>query len=269
VEHYGLDVGLLRPGDRADFIVVDGWRRFRVLRTYLGGELVAAGGRTRLPRQRSATPNRFRAAPRRPEDFAVAAPPGPAPRLHVITALNGQLVTRHTRARARVEGGQVVADPGRDLLKLVVVNRYARRAPAAVAFVRGFGLRAGAIASSVAHDSHNIVAVGADDAALTAAVNRVIARRGGLAVVGGGGRAADLPLPIAGLMSDRPGAEVARRYAALDRRAKALGSRLDAPFMTLSFLALLVIPDLKLSDRGLFSARRWGFLPPWGTEPGH
>ena len=268
VEHYGLDVGLLRPGDRADFIVVDGWRRFRVLRTYLGGTLVAAGGRTLLPRQRSATPNRFRAAPRRPEDFAVPAPPGPAPRLHVITALNGQLVTRHTRARARVEDGQVVADPGRDLLKLVVVNRYARRAPVAVAFVRGFGLHAGAIASSVAHDSHNIVAVGADDAALTAAVNRVIARRGGLAVVGGGGRAADLPLPIAGLMSDRPGTEVARRYAALDRRAKALGSRLDAPFMTLSFLALLVIPDLKLSDRGLFSARRWGFLPPWGTEPG-
>ena len=141
------------------------------------------------------------------------------------------------------------------------------RAPAAVAFVRGFRLRAGAIASSVAHASHNIVAVGADDAALTAAVNRVIARRGGLAVTGGG-RAADLPLPIAGLMSDRPGAEVARRYAALDRRAKALGSRLDAPFMTLSFLALLVIPDLKLSDRGLFSARRWGFLPPWEVEPG-
>ena len=105
------------------------------------------------------------------------------------------------------------------------------------------------------------------DAALTAAVNRVIARRGGLAVVRGGGTA-DLPLPIAGLMSDRPGTEVARRYAARDRRAKALGSRLDAPFMTLSFLALLVIPDLKLSDRGLFSARRWGFLPPWGTEPG-
>jgi adenine deaminase len=267
VEHYGLDVGLLRPGDRADFIVVDGWSRFRVLRTYLGGTLVAAGGRTLLPRQRSATPNRFRAAPRRPEDFAVPAPPGPAPRLHVITALNGQLVTRHTRARARVAGGQVVADPGRDLLKLVVVNRYARRAPAAVAFVRGFGLRAGAIASSVAHDSHNIVAVGADDDALTAAVNRVIARRGGLAVVGGGGTA-DLPLPIAGLMSDRPGTEVARRYAALDRRAKALGSRLDAPFMTLSFLALLVIPDLKLSDRGLFSARRWDFLPPWGPETG-
>jgi len=238
-----------------------------VLRTYLGGELVAAGGRTRLPRQRSATPNHFQAEPRRPEDFAVAAPPGRTPRLHVITALNGQLVTRHTRARARIEGGRVVADPARDVLKLVVVNRYARRAPVAVAFVRGFGLRAGAIASSVAHDSHNLVAVGADDAALTAAVNRVIARRGGLAVVGGG-RTADLPLPIAGLMSDRPGAEVARRYAELDRRAKALGSRLDAPFMTLSFLALLVIPDLKLSDWGLFSAQRWDFLPPWDPAPG-
>lgn len=258
VEHYGLDVGLLRPGDRADFIVVDGWRRFRIARTYLGGRLVAAGGRTRLPRLSVATPNRFRARPRAAADFAVPAPG--AGRLNVIEALNGQLLTRRRRLRPALRGGLCVADPARDLLKLAVVNRYAPRAPIALGFVRGLGLRAGAIASSVAHDSHNVVVAGADDDAMAAAANLVIAHRGGLAVVGGGRRGV-LPLPVAGLMSDRDGRWVARRYTALDRAAKRLGSRLDAPFMTLSFLALLVIPDLKLSDRGLFSAARWGFVP--------
>ena len=162
---------------------------------------------------------------------------------------------------ARIAAGQVVADPARDVLKIVVVNRYARRVPAAVGFIRGFGLQAGAIASSVAHDSHNIVAVGADDASLAAAVNLVIAQQGGLSVVGRGKRAV-LPLPIAGLMSDRDGRVVARLYTRIDRMAKQLGSSLDAPFMTLSFMALLVIPDLKLSDRGLFSATKWGWVPP-------
>lgn len=257
VQHYGLEVGLLRAGDPADFIEVESWEDFRVRRTWLGGRLVAAHGRSRLPRQPSRVVNKFRARPRRPEDFAVAAHPG---RINLITALNGQLITRHDQEEPVVVAGRIVADPARDVLKLAVVNRYAPRAPVAVAWVRGFGLRAGALASSVAHDSHNIVAVGADDDALAAAVNLVIAHRGGISAVGEGRRAV-LPLPIAGLMSDAPGRTVARRYTALDALAKRLGSPLDAPFMTLSFMALLVIPDLKLSDRGLFSAARWGFVP--------
>jgi adenine deaminase len=257
VRHYGLAVGLLREGDPADFIAVDNWKSFRVQRTWIGGRLVAARGRSRLPRQAARIVNQFRVRPRRAADFAVPASRG---RLNVIAALNGQLITRHRRLRAKVVAGQVVADPARDVLKLAVVNRYARSAPVAVGFVRGFGLRAGALASSVAHDSHNIVAVGVDDVSLAAAVNRVIAHRGGLSVAGGG-RTAVLPLPIAGLMSDLDGRTVARRYSALDARAKALGSRLDAPFMTLSFMALLVIPDLKLSDRGLFSGTKWAFTP--------
>ncbi len=261
VEHYRLPVGLLREGDPADFIVFTGWKNLRVRRTYLRGELVAKDGRSRLPRRPARTPNRFRAQPRRPEDFAVPAGAGAPPRrLHVIGAINGQLITRHGIETPRVEGGQVVADPARDILKIAVVNRYAPRAPVAVAFIRGFGLRTGALAGSVAHDSHNIVAVGADDASLCRAVNLVIRARGGLAAVGGG-RAAVLPLPIAGLMASGDGRAVARRYTRLDRMGKKLGSRLDAPFMTLSFMALLVIPDLKLSDRGLFSAAQWGFQP--------
>jgi adenine deaminase len=231
-----------------------------VRRTYLSGELVARNGRSLLPRQPSKTPNAFRARVRRVEDFRVPAGPGP---LNLIEAINGQLITRHRREAPRIVRGLVQADAKRDILKIAVINRYAPRVPVAVGFIRGFGLKAGAVASSVAHDSHNVVAVGVDDASLCAAVNLVIRARGGISVVGRGKKAV-LPLPIAGLMSDLDGRVVARRYTALDAAAKRLGSRLDAPFMTLSFMALLVIPDLKLSDRGLFSATQWGFLPVVG-----
>ena len=278
-KHYGLDVGLLREGDPADFIVFDGWEKLKVLRTYLRGELVARDGRSLLPRQRATTPNKFRARVRTAAEFALkvgrtdrAAAPivvpvshrlvrddSPYP-LNIIEALNGQLITRHLRGKPRIVAGEFVADPKRDILKIAVVNRYAPKAPVAVAFIKGFRLKAGALASSVAHDSHNIVAVGADDYSLCAAINLVIKSRGGMSVVGRGSRTV-LPLPIAGLMSDADGQSVARRYTALDGLAKKLGSRLDAPFMTLSFMALLVIPDLKLSDRGLFSASQWNFVP--------
>jgi adenine deaminase len=277
VEHYKLDVGLLRAGDPADFIVFNGWENLKVSRTYLRGELVARDGRSRLPRQPSAQPNRFKAKLRQEADFAVkvatgvpacgigggaqAGRQGRLPlQINLIEAINGQLITRHLREPARVVGDAVVADPKRDILKMAVVNRYAPRAPVAVGFIRGFGLKAGALASSVAHDSHNIVAVGVDDASLCAAVNLVIKSRGGISVVGRGKRAG-LPLPVAGLMSTLDGRVAARRYTALDAAAKRLGSKLDAPFMTLSFMALLVIPDLKLSDRGLFSGTKWGFVP--------
>jgi len=270
VEHYKLDVGLLRTGDPADFIVFEGWKDLKVRRTYLRGELVARDGRSLLPRQPAKTPNAFRARPRRVEEFICrAASPNaakagygdPALQLNLIEAINGQLITRHLCESPRIVRGVVETDVKRDILKIAVINRYAPRAPVAVAFIRGFGLKAGAIASSVAHDSHNVVAVGVDDASLCAAVNLVIKARGGISVVGRGRRAV-LPLPIAGLMSDQDGRVVARRYTALDVAAKRLGSKLDAPFMTLSFMALLVIPDLKLSDCGLFSATQWGFVPP-------
>ncbi len=277
VEHYGLDVGLLRVGDPADFIVFGNWKNFRVIRTYLNGELVARDGRTLLPRQPSRTPNKFKAKLRQVEDFCFkvgrvipdapeleelrnGAERSPPPTVNVIHAINGQLVTRHSRVLPRIVAGAVVADSTRDILKVAVINRYAPRASVALGFIRGFGLKSGALASSVAHDSHNIVAVGVDDVSLCAAVNLIIKNRGGLSFAGPRGRAV-LPLPIAGLMSDLDGRMVARRYTALDALAKKSGSKLDAPFMTLSFMALLVIPDLKLSDRGLFSATKWDFVP--------
>ncbi len=266
VRHYGLKVGLLREGDPADFIVFEGWLRLAVRRTYLRGALVARDGRSLLPVAPARAVNAFRARPRRPEDFRVAAGGG---RLRVIGAIDGQLITRCLRLAPRVVGGALVADPARDLLKLAVVNRYAARAPVAVGFIRGFGLRRGALASSVAHDSHNIVAVGVDDASLAHAVNVVIRHRGGVSAVGGppgsaGSTEAVLPLPIAGLMATGDGPSVAAAYAGVDALAKRLGSTLAAPFMTLSFMALLVIPDLKLSDRGLFSGAAGRFVPTQG-----
>ena len=255
VRHYGLDVGLLQPGDRADLIVVEELASMRVLQTFVGGRLCAEAGQPLLDRVEEKPVNNFAARPVMAEDFRVRAGAGS---LRVMEAVDGQLVTNHLRLPPTVVDGEVVADPGRDLLKLVVVNRY-RPAPPAVAFVRGFGLSQGAIASSVAHDSHNIVAVGASDAALARAVNLLVAHCGGICAVG-----ADfselLPLPIAGLMATMDGYQVADRYQTVDRRAKELGTTLAAPFMTLSFMALLVIPSLKLSDKGLFDGERFAFV---------
>ena len=251
VRHYGLPVGLLQPGDRADFLEVDDLDQLRIRRVFVAGRLAAADGVSTWPRVASHTPNRFDARPKRPDDFAIAAEvAGPTATVRVIEALDGQLVTGALRLPVPVTNGRLLADAATDVLKIAVVDRYDDRPPT-VAFIRNVGLQRGAIASSVSHDSHNIVAVGADDASLARAVNLVIESRGGLSASGPDGDAV-LPLPIAGLMSDRPGADVASAYSDLDRRAKALGSRLAAPYMTLSFMALLVIPSLKIGPAGLF-----------------
>ncbi len=251
VRHYGLPIGLLQANDRADFLVVDDLTSLKIRRVFVGGRLAAADGVTAWLRHEPNTPNNFHARPKRPDDFAIAtATTGASLTVRVIEALDGQLVTGAVRRPVPVVGGRLVADPAADVLTIAVIDRYDDRPPA-VAFITGFGLRRGAIASSVSHDSHNIVAVGASDAELARAVNLVIESRGGLAVAGPDGDAV-LPLPIAGLMSDRPGAEVAATYSDLGRRARALGSPLAAPFMTLSFMALLVIPSLKIGPAGLF-----------------
>lgn len=260
VEHYGLDVGQLRQGDRADFIVVDDLDGFNVRESYVRGACVAREGETRIPRRESPVVNRFDASTVDPDAFRLDAG---GERIRVIEAVDNQLVTSEVTLAATIEDGAAVADSGRDVLKIAVVNRYAD-APPSVAFVRGFGLSEGAIASSVAHDSHNVVAVGTSDADLARAVNAVIEARGGISAVGRGTTRL-LELPIAGLMSDRPYDEVARRYTALSRFVQEdLGSPMDAPFMTLSFMALLVIPQLKLSDQGLFDGETFEFVDTFG-----
>lgn len=265
VRHYGMPCGLLQVGDRADMVLVDDLVSFRPRTTWIAGVPVAEDGRSLVPPRASRTPNAFIARTCVSEDFVVQAPAGSPDgarvTVHAIVAADGQLVTGREDVPAVVRRGAVEPDPARDLLTIAVVNRYAP-APVSVAMVRGFGLRAGAIASSVAHDCHNVVAVGASPAALAEAANAVFAARGGLSVVGGDGSPAELlPLPIAGLMSDRPAEEVAAAYGRLTARARTLGSSLRAPYMTLGFMALLVIPALKLGDRGLFDAERFAFVP--------
>jgi adenine deaminase len=253
VRHYRLPVGLLQPGDPADFIVVDDLRDFRVRQTHIDGRLVAEDGRSLIERVAAPALNRFGATPKQVEEFLI---PARGERVRVIEALDGQLVTNELHLLARIERGQVVPDVANDVLKIAVVNRYAD-APPGLGLIRGFGLKRGAIASSIAHDSHNVVAVGTTDSELCAAVNALVEAQGGLAVADGA-RVDVLPLEVAGLMS-RDGDAVAAGYARLDRLARSLGSPLAAPFMTLSFMALLVIPALKLSDRGLFDGRAFRF----------
>lgn len=254
VRHYGLDIGLLKVGDRADFIRVRDLEQFEVQETVIGGARVAEDGRELFTTRPAEPLNRFVRPVVAAGDFAV---PAEGRRIRVIEAVDGAIVTGGLIRETRVEGRLAVTDPVNDLLKLAVVNRYLP-APPSVGFVQGVGLRRGAIASSVAHDSHNIIAVGTGDADLKAVVDAVSEAAGGIAVFDGE-RSHVLALPVAGLMSTQDGETVAAAYQELDRLAKSLGSRLGAPFMTLSFLALLVIPSLKLGDQGLFDVEAFGF----------
>jgi adenine deaminase len=259
--HYKLDTGLLRVGDPADFIVVDNLTGFTVRQTYINGQLVAKDGQSFIAPARVQPVNQFDCVPVTLDD--VAMPVGSYPEeeglIPVIEALDGQLITNKLMLHAHVQNGFYVSDASTDVLKMVVVNRY-HQAPVAKCFIRNFGLKQGALASSVAHDSHNIVAVGADDESLVKAINLVIKEQGGVSAVGAGTEMV-LGLPVAGLMSADDGFAVAEAYTAIDNMTKQqLGSTLAAPFMTLSFMALLVIPHLKLSDKGLFDGDTFTFV---------
>lgn len=255
VRHYGLEVGLLNPGDPADFVVIDHPGSFKIKKTFINGQLVAENGKTLIQRVENEVINHFSISPISPETLKIRAE---GTRINVIEALDGQLITKRLKMPCTSENNLAVANVEKDLLKLVVVNRY-REASPAFAFIKNFGLKSGAIASSVAHDSHNIIAVGVDDASLCKAINLIIEQRGGVSAVGKG-REMVVPLPVAGLMSDQDGYEVARAYAAIDKFSAELGSALTSPFMTLSFMALLVIPSYKLSDKGLFDGEKFEFV---------
>lgn len=258
VLHYGLGIGLLQLDDRADFIVVEDLTHFKVLQTYINGNLVAENGKSLLPYQPPQTmPNQCHATAKTSAEFAITAQTA---QLKAIVALDGQLLTDVEIFEPLLDvQGHAIADTTRDLLKIAVVNRY-KNAPPAVGFIKNFGLKQGAIASSVAHDSHNIIAVGCTDEDLCRAVNLVIAEGGGLSVVAPNIEK-KLSLPIAGLMSPADGHTVAQQYTEIDHLCKQLGSTLAAPFMTLSFMALPVIPSLKLSDLGLFDVEKFNFTP--------
>lgn len=257
VIHYKLPVGLLRENDPADFILIDNIEEFNVTHTYIAGSLVAQNGNTLLQPVTIAPINNFNTDKKKPEAFRIATNKQQT-KIRVIEAIEGQLVTNELVLDAKVENGCIVSDTTQDILKIAVVNRYLPGQPVATAFIHNFGLRQGALASTVGHDCHNIIVIGADDVSMCTAVNALIDCKGGIAVVNGN-MVSCMPLPVAGLMSDADGYEVAKQYSAIDAKAKELGTSLKAPFMTLSFMALLVIPALKLSDKGLFNGNDFKF----------
>jgi adenine deaminase len=256
VRHYGLDVGLLQEGDPADFIVVDSIERFAVMETWIDGQKVAENGKALFDTKPCIPINQFNCQPKKPSDFYLKIG---GSQVRVIEALDGQLITKESWFDASLLDSESQTSIDHDVLKFVVINRYSDQPPA-IAYIRNFGLKEGAIASTVGHDSHNILVVGVSSEAICEAVNLLVENKGGIAAIGKGKQKV-LPLPVAGLMAVEDGYTVGRKYQEIDLMTKELGSKLSAPFMTLSFMALLVIPMLKLSDQGLFDGERFTFVP--------
>lgn len=257
VLHYKLPVGLLRVGDPADFIITGNLEDFGIEETYLNGQLVAKGGKTLLQSVEEQLINNFNTDTRKASDFAIASDSRKT--IRAIEALEGQLITNELLLPAKEEDGYLKSDIENDILKIAVINRYEPNVPPAIGFIKNFGLKKGALASTIAHDCHNIIAVGVDDVSMAAAVNALIDVKGGIAVAENPSDVTYMALPVGGLMSNEDGYTVAKKYSQIDLKAKELGTTLHAPFMTLSFMALLVIPSLKLSDKGLFSGKTFSF----------
>ncbi len=258
VEHYKMNIGLLKVSDAADFIVVEDLVNFKVLQTYIDGALVAENGNSKIETTQSELLNNFDCSEKNISDFKFTISDF-GETVYAIEALDGQLITNKIVCTPIVKNEFYESDIANDILKIVVVNRY-KNATVAKGFIKNFGLQHGAIASSVAHDSHNIVAVGVDDESIMKAVNLVIKEGGGVSAVSDR-KEIVLGLPVAGLMSNDDGYKVAAAYTAIDKMVKVeMRSTLSAPFMTLSFMALLVIPHLKLSDLGLFDGDEFRFV---------
>ena len=260
IKHYKLDVGLLQLGDDADFVVVNNLTDFDVKVTYIRGEKVSENGIPTFPRYvPSELINQFNVQKVTAAQLRVVPEKG---LLKVIHVDDGQLFTHQILCEPKVVDGNIVSDVENDVLKLVVYNRYQPSVPA-VGFIRNIGLKRGALASTVAHDSHNIVAVGTSDDEIASAINQIIDSKGGILACEGN-KTCLLSLPVGGLMSDAEGSKIAQQYEEVDAMAKELGSTLHAPFMTVAFMSLLVIPELKLGDKGLFDGKNFRFVELMG-----
>ena len=251
--------GAVAPGYRADFVLLDDLETFAIADCYLRGRRVAESGFAAAAPIPAST---VRVAKLTAEVLRVPAEAG---RLRVIGLLPGQIITEHLLYEARVEDGSAVADPGRDLAKLAVFERHKATGNVGLGFVSGLGLARGAQAGTVAHDSHNLIVAGMDDSDMLAAAREVVRIGGGLAVADGGRVLASLPLPVAGLMSDAPATEVLAGLDSVNGALAGLGYRMKSPFAALSFLALPVIPALKLTDLGLVDVNRFEIVPLWST----
>ncbi len=255
VLHYKLDVGLLKEKHAADFIVVDSIEKFNVLQTVINGEVVAKNGKSVLVDKAHSVINNFSCNEIKADAIKLTATT--SVKVKIIEALDGQLITNCITDTIKPVNGFLESNIDKDYLKIVVVNRYQNQKPV-VGFIKNMGLKSGAIAGTVAHDSHNIIAAGVDDDSIVRAINLLIKSKGGLSAVTAATENV-IALPIAGLMSDKPCAEIGNAYKAIDNRAKEMGSKLRSPFMTLSFMALLVIPNFKIGDKGLFDVGKFDF----------
>ncbi len=255
VKHYNLDVGLLKVGDNADCIIVEDLTDFKTLKTYLNGQLVYDNGKSNIQKVEFEVLNNFNTEQKQVSDFQFKAM---SDKIRVIECLDGELITNQLIEEATIENGNLVSNTEKDILKIAVVNRYKNEKPS-IAFIKNFGLKDGAIASSVGHDSHNIIVVGTTDESICQAVNLIIENKGGICAVSDKTEKI-VPLPVAGIMSDKDANTIGKEYAALDAMVKHMGSKLKAPYMSLSFMALLVIPSLKLSDKGLFDGTAFQFV---------
>lgn len=258
INHYKLDVGLLQEGDSADFLVLDDLNNIDILESWINGEKTFQKNNPILKYRESAIINNFKADKKTVDDFKVKAEKN---KIKIIVAKDGVVTTGKRIVEAKISSGLVTTDIDKDILKIVVVNRYQNLDPG-IAFIKGFGLKKGAIASSVAHDSHNIIAVGVDDQSICEAVNTIIAEKGGISC-SDEKEASILPLPIAGIISGFDYQTTSQLYQEIDQKAKKLGSTLKAPFMTLSFMGLLVIPELKINESGLFDALEFKNISMW------
>ena len=256
VKHYGLKVGLLQTGDPADFIIVDHPSSMNVLETWIDGEAVYKNSEVQFPKVESKRINHFTPYEVSSDDFILRSSKKDQ---EVIIANDGELITGRKTYTLPSKGDQILSDPDRDILKIAVVNRYQKAAPA-IGFIKNFGIKDGAIASSVGHDSHNIIVIGTTDEQISRAVNLIMENRGGISAVHGDHEDV-LALPVGGIMSDDPGEVVAAGYERLSKISREMGSPLKAPFMLISFMALLVIPSLKMSDKGLFDGEKFEFVP--------
>lgn len=254
IKHYNLEVGMLQEGDDADFIIVDNLKDFNVQKTYIQGIKVAEMGESLIKSVVEKPINHFVAEKITTDDILLKAE---SDTIRVIEAMEGQLITKQLELPANIIDGCAYSDVKQDVLKLVVMNRYELSKPS-IAFIKNFGFKEGAIASTVAHDSHNIIAVGVEDKDIVEAINLLIETKGGICCVNKGEKL-NLPLEVGGIMSNKDGYTVAESYESIDQKVKTMGTKLKAPFMTLSFMALLVIPDLKLSDKGLFDGTNFSF----------
>ncbi|OGS41223.1 MAG: adenine deaminase [Euryarchaeota archaeon RBG_13_31_8] len=255
IRHYNLNIGLLRAGDPADFLIIDGLDKLNIISTFINGKEVAKTGKSLIKKTESEIINNFNIEKLKPTDFSLSSS---AEKMNVIIAIDGQIFTQKIKEKPKILDGCVVSDIEKDILKIVVVNRYTKAKPA-MAFIKNFGLKDGAIASSISHDSHNIIAIGVTDEYICKAVNLIIKNKGGISVVGKNYESV-LSLPIAGIMSDLSYDKVAKKYTDINNLVNALGSKLKAPFMTLSFMALPVIPRLKITDKGLFDSENFKFI---------